>query len=356
MHEHVLLNPGGAPAEHAFLKMRPDGNCPLLDSRGLCSLQLRHGEAPLPDTCVTFPRVVRTRGEQVELSGTLACPEVTRLCLLAEDAVEIVPLEVSSLARPPPLSVPLEDPHAEALRAASLRLLHRREYPLASRIVLLGQLASALEAANSTNETAWSAVLEHFDTPEVLEGLHQEFSSLTLPGGACVGLFHSVLEARGAAGRGSRFGTLVRGVFDSLSLHSASPEALDAAWRTLSERWRQLELHHGARLHQYFHNYTLHSLWRASSRDAPGLLSTVFLLALRMGLLRLTLMGHPQVTALLNEPPSAQSQARLDQAAVETFQLLAKHVEQSPEFLSLCEGLLGRGAETLGKVLVFAAF
>ena len=43
---------------------------------------------------------------------------------------------------------------------------------------------------------------------------------------------------------------------------------------------------------------------------------------------------------------------------METFQLLAKHVEQSPELLSLCAGLLGpgRGAETLGKVLVFSAF
>jgi len=40
----------------------------------------------LPDICATFPRVVTKWGERVEVTGTLACPEVARLCLLAEDA------------------------------------------------------------------------------------------------------------------------------------------------------------------------------------------------------------------------------------------------------------------------------
>ena len=77
----------------------------------------------------------------------------------------------------------------------------------------------------------------------------------------------------------------------------------------------------------------------------------MFRLALKVGLLKLTLASHPRVAEL-------DSQEQMDRAAVETFQLVAKHVEQASDFLRLAEGLVGpgRGANALGKVLVFATF
>jgi lysine-N-methylase len=174
-----------------------------------------------------------------------------------------------------------------------------------------------------------------------------------------VGLFTSVLEARLAAGRGARFTTLVRGVLESLPLGAGSPGELDTAWRTYVERWQRLEALHGERVHRYFHNYAIHHLWRSPFTDAPSLLAYVFRLALRVGLLRLTLVGHPQVAALCHAPsPTPETREQLDRAAVECFQLVAKHVEQAPDFLSLAEGLVGpgRGTDALGRVLVFATF
>ncbi|HEX5748741.1 MAG TPA: flagellin lysine-N-methylase [Archangium sp.] len=355
----ITPNPGGASTEHAFIQMRPDGHCPLLDSERLCSLQRRHGDAVLPDICATFPRVVTRWGERIEVSGTLACPEVARLCLLEEDAVEPVPtpLEASHVPRPETarhIALDAEDAwarHAETVREALLRLLHRREYPLPSRLAMLGHLAQGLDGRGE--------VLQHFESPDVLEAVHRDFSGLALPGGPCVGLFSSVLRARMAAGRGERFSTLARSVLESLGLQEGAPGDLDAAWRTYAERWRHLEALHGARVHQYFDNYAAHYVWRSPLIDAPSLLAYVFRLALRVGLLRLTLVGHPRVAELCQEPsPTAGSREQLDRAAVETFQLVAKHVEQAPDFLALAEGLVGpgRGADTLGKVLVFATF
>ncbi|HEX8438925.1 flagellin lysine-N-methylase [Archangium sp.] len=380
LYQLVLPNPDGASTpEHAFIQMRPDGHCPFLDTERLCSLQRRHGDAVLPDICATFPRVVTKWGERVEVTGTLACPEVARQCLLAEDAVE--PVSEPSLSQhvPRPESarhLPLDEAdaygfHADTVRAAMLRLLHRREYPLASRLALLGHLAYGLDSfyfrgtesfrgeERAGTEARLAEVLQGFESPDALEAMHRDFSALALPGGPCVGLFTSVLKARMAAGRGERFTTLLQGVLESLRLGEGSPGELDAAWGTYAERWRRLEALHGARVRQYFHNYATHHLWRSPFTEAPSLLAYVFRLVLRVGLLRLALVGHPRVAALCLEPsPTPVSQEQLDRAAVETFQLVAKHVEQAPDFLSLAEGLVGpgRGADALGKVLVFATF
>ena len=360
LHACVSLHPGGDASQHAFLRAHADGSCRLLDSERLCSLQRRYGEAMLPDICATFPRALSVRGERAELTGTLACPEIARQCLLAEDGVEAVPVSPEELARVsrPSLARPPPDDRTDAARPALLRLLLRREYPLRSRLALLGRLAAALDEAPGPG-AAWDAVLQRFEDPALLDALHQEFSALAFPGGALVGLFHAALQTGLVMGRGGRFEALLRGVQTSLPLTSGSPEALEAAWHTYGERWRHLEASQGERLHQYFHHYAHHLLWRLPLIQAPTLLTHVFRLALRLGLLRLTLMGHADVAALCAEPTlPPDTRERLDRAAVETFQLVARNVESASDFTALVAGLAGsgRGEDTLGKVLVFAAF
>ena len=189
------------------------------------------------------------------------------------------------------------------------------------------------------------------------EAVHQEFSGLTLPGGPTVGLFTSVVKARMVA-RGGRVRDWGQAVLTSFGLEEGGAGDLDAAWALYTARWRALSAVQGPRLARYFHHHVAHFLWRTSFTEFPSLLAYVFRIALRVGLVRLMLMGHPRVLALLEDPSAPGAGESLDAAVVETVQLLAKHVEQSPEFLALCEGLTetGRGARTLGKVLVFASF
>ena len=96
---------------------------------------------------------------------------------------------------------------------------------------------------------------------------------------------------------------------------------------------------------------------RSPFTEAPGLLAYVFRLALRVAMLRLTLVGHPDVAALCAQGQGAPegSQAVLDRAAVECFYLVSRHVEQAPDVLELVATLAGAGGtETLGKTFVFA--
>ena len=358
-----------------FLQMRPDGGCPFLDPERMCSLQRRHGEALLPDICATFPRVVTRWEHDWEVAGTLACPEVARLCLLEEDST--LPEPGGDLAhhvsRPDAVRSFAPEPgdayahHARTVRAALLGWLGRREHPLGSRLALLARFALALEDVYFQGTPAFTddgraqalldEALQHFDAPDTHAAVHEDFAALALPGGPCVGLFTSVVKARREA-RGARFQTLATGVLASLGLEQDSPEHLDAAWRTYAERWQRVHATHGARLDRAFHNYALHAVGRTPFTELPTLLGFVFRLTLRLGLLRLMLMGHPRVAALARDPSASDGPAALDAAVVETFQLVARHLEPSPELRALTEGLVetGRGARLLGKTLVFAAF
>ncbi|MBN1210456.1 MAG: flagellin lysine-N-methylase [Myxococcaceae bacterium] len=374
--ELVLPNPEGPPAERAYLQMRSDGSCSFLDPDRLCSLHRRHGEKVLPDPCVTFPRIVWKWGERVEVAGSLACPEMARLLLLEEGAMEQVPGPVEQVprleaARPLP-GEPAEAyvVHAELLRAAALRLLHRGEFPLASRLSFLGQLAfrvdsvfrSAAPFQGSAAEAGevLHAILQPFDDPETLEAMHRDFSALAIPGGPCAGLLASMLKARRAVARGERFGPFVRGVLVSLWGSDEATEEPERAWREYAARWERVQAAHGARVEQYFLHHGVNQWLRAPFTEVPSLLVYVFRLVLRVAMLRLTLVGHPDVAALCAVEQGAapqDAQAVLDRAAVECFYLVARHVEQAPDILTLVRQMAGEGgAETLGKTLVFSKF
>lgn len=376
LRDSVALNPGGAPEEYALLQMRPDGYCPFLDTTRLCSLQRRHGEPALPDTCSNFPRLVTRSGEHLHVSGTLACPEAARLALLHEDALEPVPLP-SDLVPRPEAALHLPERSAEAqgldsfLRDCALRLLQRREYPLPSRLAFLARWAFNLECTlptvlQSTGPAEALALLQEeqqrFESAPHLQALHQEFAALALPGGHSLGLYASVLRARLGAGRGPRLESWLQGVLASLGLGAQeehAPEPLQRAWLTLTARREQLEQAHGERVHQYFLHAASNHLWREPLPAPPGLLAATFRLLLRLGLWRVALLGHPQAAALCapGHQPPPNAQALLDAAAVESFQLTAKHLERSPELLTLAQALArAEPQELLGRALVLASF
>jgi lysine-N-methylase len=374
----VRLNPEAPPAERGVIEMRSDGSCPFLDTSRLCSLHRVHGPRVLPDPCVTFPRIVWKWNERVEVASSLACPEMARRLLLEEGAVELVPgplEEVPRLEVARPLPGEPEDAyrvHAEAIRGAALRLLGRREFPLGSRLSLLGQLAFRLDSvfrgaepfAGSAEQAAEgvAALLQSFEAPEALEAMHQDFSALEIPGAPCAGLLASMLKARRAVARGERFGPFVGKVLSSLWGSEEAAGAPEGAWQEYATRWQRLEALHGPRVEQYFLNYGVAQWLRSPFTEAPGLLAYVFRLALRMAMLRLTLVGHPEVAALCaagqgGSPVPGDSQAVLDRAAVECFYLVARHVEQAPDVLALVANMAGAGgAETLGKTFLFAKF
>lgn len=63
---------------------RKDGRCPLLNDKGLCSLQFEYGEDKISDICREHPRFYEWFGNYKEAGVGLACEEAVRL-LLSDD-------------------------------------------------------------------------------------------------------------------------------------------------------------------------------------------------------------------------------------------------------------------------------
>ncbi|RKH10991.1 flagellar protein FliB [Corallococcus sp. CA047B] len=374
----ITPNPDGATGQQAgILGKRADGHCAFLDETKLCSLQSRYGEAVLPDGCSVFPRVLTRWGAQVEMAGSLACPETARLCLLAEDALVREPVPEAQALRPQMArqvasGADAWTAHADVVREAMLRLLARSDVPFAARLYALGRMAldlgdfyfpgttaftddAAKTAAASdatqeplpTAEARLADILRTYDATDTLHTLRDQLEALELPGGPWAGICAAVLRSREAQVGSQRYLSLVRDVRAS---YGGADTAPDDAWRLHVTRREALASLHGERVHQYFLNHALNHVLRHPFTEAPSLLNAVFLLVLRASVVRYVLLGHPAVVALLDTPGTPV--ATLDAAAVESFQLVAKHVEQAPQFLDFAQGLAGEGPETFARLLI----
>ncbi|RKI59549.1 flagellar protein FliB [Corallococcus sp. AB049A] len=354
----ITPNPDGATGQQAgILGKRADGHCAFLDEAKLCSLQRRYGEAVLPDGCSVFPRVLTRWGAQVEMAGSLACPETARLCLLAEDALVREPVPEEQALRPQVArQVAAGDDawtaHADTVREAMLRLLNRREVPYAARLYALGRMALDLGGFYFPGTTAddterLAGILREYESADTLASLHAQLEALELPGGPWAGICAAVLRSREAAVSSPRFLSLMNAVRASYGGADTHP---DRAWELHAARRSALESLHGERVHQYFLHHALNHVLRHPFTEGPSLLNAVFLLVLRASVVRWVLLGHPAVVALLDAPGTPV--ATLDAAAVEAFQVVAKHVEQAPTFLDFAKGLAGEGPETFARLLI----
>jgi lysine-N-methylase len=368
----VQLNPFPInPKEHAFITLKENGDCSFLEPDRLCSLQRRHGETILADPCFTFPRAFTHWGERLEVAASLACPEITRLALLSEDALDLVPAPPEQLARAETgrrFDAELAA-DAEVLRAAVQRLFQRREYPFASRLALLAHLCAPIEAdfrvledlqgeARTQARAKLEETLRRFETSEVLEPLHRDFQAMPEPEVPNAGLFISVLKARTEHTRSARYEAFVRKV---LGAYEAAADGASgdpqAAWRAYVQRCAKMDAAYGPRLNQYFLHHALNHWTRVVVTRAPGPLVAAFFYILRVTVLRWVLMSHPEVVALCagTPPPLDKAQPTLDAIAVECFQLMAKQVELASDFLALAKELAGGGGEeTLGGSIMFA--
>lgn len=159
--------------------LRTGETCPLLTSDRLCRIHAELGEDFLPDTCAVFPRHFRGRKEWIDVSASLACPEIAARALDNPHGIEIVeahidPAEAGMLrAVEPRLSSEIEAAGL-VLRAFALSLLKDKRYALWRRILALGlllEMVSLTEAASGTGNmpSLLSAFKRRMDSGEWME-------------------------------------------------------------------------------------------------------------------------------------------------------------------------------------------
>ena len=347
---------------YATLQPTPGGQCVFLTPDRLCGIHATRGAAVLPKVCRTYPRMVLRVGERLELAGTLSCPEVARLCLLADDAVQRETAEPETLRtllvrqRVPGAS---RDPWVRQLvpiRAAFLELLSGASYPLASRLYFAVHLARRLDVAHAAEKRRLRTArvlhtIRRCSSAAALAHLDRACRATDASGLLAVVLAQQILIMALRVQVPAAFKALVNaaygpylGVEEVSKAGDGAPEYTlrgDELWQAYLVRRARWEGRFPARIAQYFGNYAANYWMRHPYTKSPDLLVHMLQVLVRVAMLRFLLFNHPA----LQDVGEGQSrgpidEAVLDQTAVEVFYLFSRAIEHSPPLLRLVRRFL----------------
>jgi len=317
----------GSGGDSGSFRMTEKHRCPLLTPDRLCRIHAELGEAMLPQTCATYPRVPVMTGGVLEASLALSCPEAARLVMLSP-----------SLAMPQRTDASADLPFW-IIRAAVLKLVRNGEYPLWQRLFLLQILCQRLDAiARGERKRRFTGFLADFEEAVVAGSLRAAMETLPLDRKAqldvvlrLAGLmlhksnirprFVECIQAF-TAGIGNGPGATL----DSLAAHYAY--AHDRHFAPFFERHPHI-----------LENYLINSIVRrrfpfGKGELGPGaeprMLREFALLAAQFVLMRGLLIG------VAGFHGAAFSTAHV----VHTVQAASKHFEHHPEFLAMAHALL----------------
>ncbi len=218
---------GGAGTDYARIRFLESGDCSMRDERGLCRVHTRFGHAELFEVCATYPRYASDIDDDVELFGTLACPEVARLALLSDDGFELAHLTLDAAPRLLRNRFTTEKPYFKPfkqIRAAFVQLLSAPGLSLAEKLFALLWLSDKLkgvlfEGCAPVPPLQLEQALAALSEAEVLAQLARSYRALNLDGALPIAVVVAVLRPPAGARRG------------------AQTEAFDAMWRTVRARY-----------------------------------------------------------------------------------------------------------------------
>jgi lysine-N-methylase len=314
------------------LRLADDGTCRFLSSQRLCSVQTRYGERALPQVCATYPRDIARIGARHEVWGSLSCPEMARVCLLSEDALELVDAPESATSRWVPTRVLAAAPspyqrHLDDVRGAVHRLLSLRGTPLRTRLFLLAYLGKESSVffhrdADQVDVARLGALLAHVEAPATAAHWERELAAMPAPRALTANLV-AQLASGDAATLGASFHRLIN---DALATYQ-SPVQAPELWAAYAQRRDAWEAAEGDRVALYFENYAKNFWMREWYTSSVDLLAHTRRLLVRVAVLRFLLFSHPALPAALGQREA------LDRAAVETFYKVARAVEHQDNFL-----------------------
>ncbi len=376
----VVLNASATGVrDHAMLQMDAAGCCGFLDEKKLCSLQSTYGEQVLSDSCALFPRSISQVDERIELSGSLACPEVARLCLLSDDSVGIVDIDASAQPRGyvgKQLKKTKTDAYGfylDDVRSLLLRILTVSEYPLSLRMAATAHFAHRIGEfyfrGSPEFDKNWQACekrmreeIEMIGQPELWTDMKEQFFGRRHFAADALAFVASALDSRLKLPAPERFKGLVSSVlahYRGEAGKRGEGRPADAMWEVYEQRYTLLSKHFGADLERLFHHYGFQYWFRDWYTASDRLLDHAIKLLGRMGAIRFLIGGHPDVVKLAQElasapAPSKEQRDRFSRAMIEAVQGFVKAVEHTPPYLRIVDNALTSTEDPFSQALNFA--
>lgn len=357
----IELTPAGP--DFARLRFLATGDCSMLDSAGLCRIQSKFGHAALFDVCATYPRYVNQVDGDTELFGTLSCPEVARLALLADDAFELEPLALDEAPRKWRNRFDTREPYFQPyrmVRAALTRLLAEPGFGLDEKLFVLLWLADQLRpilfaGCTQAPTPELKTVLDAVGGPGVVPALAASFRSLRidaeLPLAVIWQALRPAVEVRPGA-QTERFDRMLREVWASYGRAPGGGSALPEA------ELHELVAHYGTvraavpgparnRLDVLLSRYAVNHVLTTPYMLSSSLFAYAYELVVRVAILRFLL-----ITRLSQ---FAGSEAELDAQVVEVTYATVRGVDHAGLLSQVQQQLEARGLNGLPHALCFLA-
>ena len=242
----IEVTPAGP--DYARLRFLPSGGCSMLDDAGLCSIHAKFGHDELFEVCAAYPRYANEVDGELELFGTLSCPEIARLALLADDAFELTSVTLEEPLRKLRNSFNTQRAYFQPfhlVRDGMLKLLAEPGYALSEKLFVLlwmsDKLRQVLHAGCAkVPETELKSIFSALAEAPVLGALTASFRGLRLDGALPLLVLHAALQpAKGAAGgaQTDRFDAILREVWGVFGLgRNPSDAELLTVWAAYGSR------------------------------------------------------------------------------------------------------------------------
>lgn len=361
----------------AQLHLDESGGCPMMEADQRCGVHATLGEQALTTACSIFPRTALATPSGVEVGGSLGCPEVARLTLLAPEPLVLAPAPRPMLPRPYVGKViSAEDSDAYARHFLDVRQTmldcFRLPLPLGTRLAVAADFAARLggffhagtpELGGARRPFAERRLRAERDAT-MAEALHRELDAdlqaLAFPQVAATGVtatLTSFLLERRRLPHSARFAALLSQALgaDGTDDDQPAPGAAADWWATYRARRERLQARAGQTSDAVFANYAQHFLMRNPYTDAPTLLDHLHRLAVHLGAVRLLTVLHPQVAARLDAPADlAADAATVERVAVDVVQIFTKAISHHPAYLHAA--LDQTAPATFGRLILLAKF
>ncbi len=352
--------------EGATLRQDGDGNCAFLEG-GLCGLQTRWGDSHLPAGCATYPRRYSVVGQHLEVVGSLSCPEMARRCLLEDEAMEIVEIDLGARPRMLMNQLPKEEgnPYVQVfdtVRQGLLETVAGTSGSIGYRLFLLAFAANQMGGFYHRGCAALTPgrIAAQFATlfrPQAQAELASAYRQVELLSTTPLAVVASALWSR-ARGSGTQgFKRLMRDIWRGYGLEFDAPlddVALAQLWASYRLRRTVLTERHGDRIERYVTQYALNFLLGELHTDHPDLSSYVRDLILRVAMLRFLVIGHPKCDDANETSAAAALVSAIDAAAVDAFTCFSRSLEHAAELQAeLRRQVHAKGLDTVAHLALF---
>jgi lysine-N-methylase len=327
------------------MHLREDGRCPFWADDKWCSIQRRFGERMLPDVCAHYPRSISIVDDELELSGQLSCPEVTRRLLLGENSCDLVEVSEVPFARGAVKQrtyLHCGDPYYERFleaRDTLLAILGRRDYPMRSRLFFTLAFADRSQpffhrGTQQFSDEDWEFERASMQDAAVLDELHRELDKAEIPDGLALFTIARVLAGDVQLRTGGRFRDVVNEVLDSFHAEIGASEAsAQEMWNLYVKRRTAKMARSGARIEEFFEKYCRQFWVRDWYVDSLSLYPHVQGLLVRVAVLRFLVISHPDED--------------IDRLAVRVFSSTFRGIEHHDSFLKLISQGIGEELPSL---------